>query len=364
LNYFDLFQNEIDKGIKNESIYIPLSQSKLNSNIIFGKSMYFLIGGLPGSGKTAIVDSQFLLEPYLYWWRNKDKLNINPYWIYRSMERNRVYKIAKWTAYLMYVDHNILIDVPTIMGWPNKLRNLSEEEISIIKSYKPFFDELFERVLIYDGSQNPTGIYKDAERFMLTKGEIVQLDQYNKVFKPNNSNLFVCHITDHVGKISSENNARSDKEILDLHSDYMGKLRDFYGVTCIDICQLNRNIENTYRAVNTDIDVQPQDFKGSSDMYENCDVAIGLLNPYKIQAYDYGGYKIKNFVNKKNNNRFRSLKIIKNSYGNDDFVIGFHFIGENGLMAEIPNSIEINYDSFKDGKYVLDFLKNRENYGR
>ena len=38
------------------------------------------------------------------------------------MERAKFMKIAKWTCLLMYLDHKILIDVPTILQWPNKLR--------------------------------------------------------------------------------------------------------------------------------------------------------------------------------------------------------------------------------------------------
>lgn len=361
MSYFKLFLDEVNKGIQQEATFIPLSQTKLNSSIFFGKSMYYLFGGLPGSGKTAIVDSQFLLEPYLWWKKNRNKVNIDPYWIYRSMERNRVYKIAKWTCYLLFIEHNILIDVPTLMGWPNKIRNLTPEEITLISSYEEFFEEMFQRVLIIDGTENPTGIYREAENFMQNKGQIIKPDQFSKIFVPHNKNLFVCHITDHIGRISSEKNM-SDKEILDTHSAYMTKLRDLYGMTIIDIAQLNRNIENTYRIVNTDIDVAPQDFKGSGDMYENADVVIGLMNPYKLQAFTYGGYDIKKFIGARNNNRFRALKVIKNSYGTDDFVIGFHFLGENGLMAEIPNSQDINYGAFVRGEYVNEFKEKRNVY--
>lgn len=48
MSYFNLFEQEVEKGLNNEAVYIPLSQEKLNSNIFFGKSMYFLIGGLSG----------------------------------------------------------------------------------------------------------------------------------------------------------------------------------------------------------------------------------------------------------------------------------------------------------------------------
>lgn len=313
------------------------------------------------SGKTAIVDSQFLLEPYLWWKRNKDKVKIDPYWIYRSMERNRVYKIAKWTCYLMFIDHGILIDVPTIMGWPNKIRSLTKEDLVIIDSYEEFFEEMFQRVLIIDGIDNPYGVYKTAVDFMTSKGVIEKIDDFNKIYVPNNPYLLVTHITDHIGRIKPEK-SQSDKETLDSHSMYMTQLRDMYGVTVIDIAQLNRNIENTYRMVNTDIDVAPQDFKGSGDMYENADVVIGLMNPYKLQAYNYGGYSIRSFIGARNNNRFRALKVIKNSYGVDDFVIGFNFLGEIGLMAEIPKAEEINYEEFKDGRYITEFCEKRKVY--
>jgi hypothetical protein len=77
------------------------------------------------SGKTSIVDSTFVIEPYIWWKNNRDKTDMNPFWIYRSMERKVSHKIAKWTAYLMFVEHKILIDVPTLLSWPNKKYTLS-----------------------------------------------------------------------------------------------------------------------------------------------------------------------------------------------------------------------------------------------
>jgi hypothetical protein len=272
------------------------------------------------------------------------------------MERSKSLKIAKWLAYMMFVDHKILIDVPTLMTWPNKLFDLTDEHLKIIDSYKPFFEEMEQYITIIDGHAHPTKIKEFATKFALSKGEIVQIDQYNKAYVPYNENDLFIHVTDHVGKITKERDYTSDKQILDLHSQYMGTLRDFYGFTIIDISQLNREIEDTFRAVKTELDIQPKDFKGTADLYENADIVIGLMNPYKLQVFDYGGYDITKFVNKKNYNRFRGLKVIKNSYGIDDFRIGYQFFGENGLMVELPNSDEISYEKLKNNEYINNFI--------
>jgi hypothetical protein len=356
MSYFSEFQEQVEKGINNEHLWLPLMQGKLGSSIMFGKGMYFLFGGLPGSGKTAIVDTMFVLEPYRWWLRNRDKVHVKPFWIYRSMERSKHLKIAKWLSYLLFMDHQIIIDVPTLLGWPNKLFDLDENLQNLINSYKPFFEELEKHIIIIDGPSHPTKIKHFATEFALSRGQIVQVDKYNKRYVQNNPNEIYIHVTDHVGKIIKEEGLNNDKAILDKHSEYMGTLRDFYKFTVIDISQLNREIESTFRAVKTDLDVQPKDFKGTADLYENADVVIGLMNPYKLQVFDYADYDITKFINNRNYNRFRGLKVIKNSYGIDDFRLGYQFYGENGLMVELPKASEINYNYLREGGYAKEFI--------
>lgn len=344
MSYYQEFLTEVDRGQQGESVFIPLRGEKLGSRISVAKSMYFLFGGMPGSGKTAIVDSIFVLDIYDWWQKNKDKVKVRPHWIYRSMERARYLKVAKWTCYKLYQDHGLLIDVPTLLNWPNKLFDLSAEQLVLIRSYDSYFAELFQHVEIIDGAMNPTGIWKYAYEYALKNGELV-LDPngHTKTYVPNDPNLITFHITDHVGKIQTEtphggSGVLNDKQILDKHSEYMGILRDKFFMVPVDICQLNREIEDTMRGLKTELDVQPKDFKGSGDMYENADVVIGLLNPYKLKVMYHMEYDIKRFVDKKGYNRFRSLKCLKNSWGIDDFAIGYRFLGENGGMEELPKA--------------------------
>lgn len=346
MSYFTDFYAQVERGIKGDAVYLPLRQQKLGSKIAITKSMYLIFGGMPGSGKTAIVDSVFLLDLYDWWVDNKESVKVKPEWIYRSMERNTVYKVAKWTAYKMYKDHNILIDVPTLLQWPTKLFKLDEKTQAIIASYESYFDEMFKYVTVIDGSCNPTGIMAFIKSFMLERGEVVAIDAFNKKFVPTDPNNIVLHICDHIGKITPEKihgstSVMNDKQVLDKHSEYMGYSRDFYGLVPIDISQLNREIEDTMRNLKTDLSVSPKDFKGSGDMYENGDVVIGLMNPYKLKDFNHLDYDVRAMVDSKGYNRLRSLKVLKNSFGIDDFEIGYQFIGENGIMNELPKAEDI-----------------------
>lgn len=319
--------------------HIPLAHAKLNGEISITKGMYVLFGGMPGSGKTAIVDSIFVLEAFDWWLANRDTVAVKPKWIYRSMERGEEHKRAKWVAYKMYKDHKILIDVPTILGWPNKLYDMTPRLWEIVRSYAGYFDELFEHMEFISGSTNPTGVYKFAKEYMLQRGRIEQVTVHNKKYIPNDPNEIVFHITDHIGKVKGESGHFGDKQILDKHSSYMAdELRDFYNMVPIDITQLNRSIEDTYRGQKTELDIQPKDFKGTADTYENADIVIGLINPYKLGVEKYANYEIPKFITDSGYNRFRGLKVIKNSYGIDDFSIGYNFIGENGMMRELPRA--------------------------
>lgn len=352
------------KTSRKDPLFLPLQQPILGSKIAITKSMYILLGGLPGSGKTAIVDSVFLLDLYDWWDKNKDKTRAKPYWIYRSMERNEEYKRAKWLAYKLYADHQILIDVPTIFNWPNKLFDLTPKLVDLMSSYDDYFDNLFENYIDFiPGTDNPTGVYKYVWNFFEKRGEIQYkeietLDDNKKPVKKKiisgyqakDENEIVFHITDHIGKISAERGF-NDKQILDKHSEYMGTCRDLFGMVPIDISQLNRNIEDTYRNVKTEIDIMPQDFKGSADIYENADIVIGMLNPYKLSAYDFAGYNIKNFVTEKGYNRFRSLKVLKNSYGVDKKIVRVLFNCWKVLLSLYTTIIEKSgYDSLKNIK--------------
>lgn len=357
----ELLSEDIEKGIKGENIGIPTGFSILDKNINgIQKSLYTIVGGNSGTGKTSFVDLAYVLNPYKWWKENRENTKVKIKWIYNSMERNTKYKLAKWVCLKLFQDHKIILDVPTMLGWQGKKFEIDSDLKKLIFKTGEYFDEMFsDKVIdIIDGGQNPTGIRNYLIDFAKKNGEIIQINDFTRRYKPFDKNLYVIVVNDHIGKLLGESRGGiplDDKQLLDKHSEYMGDCRDRYGMIIIDICQFNRSIGSIDRMKTKSVSPEPDDFKGSGDMYENADVALGLFNPYKFKINDFLGYEIPKFVSPSGENRFRSVSIVKNSYGADDIIIGMNFLGENGNFRELPTSETFRQKS-EYYKKAVDFL--------
>lgn len=70
------------------------------------------------------------------------------------MERSRTYKMAKWVSRRIFLDHGIVIPVPKLLGWTDKM---SEEEYKIFLTYESYIKKMEEVMTIIDGPENPVG---------------------------------------------------------------------------------------------------------------------------------------------------------------------------------------------------------------
>ncbi|MDD1463688.1 hypothetical protein MEO39_27325, partial [Dolichospermum sp. ST_sed2] len=101
--------------------------------------------------------------------------------------------------------------------------------------------------------------------------------------------------------------------------------RDFYGYSPVAVSQFNRDISNPIRIKNGDVEPQLDDFKDSSSPGEDCDVALALFDPMRYKVPDPSGYDLDKLKDEYGSKYFRSLRLIKNSYGADDVRIGLGF---------------------------------------
>ena len=107
---FNHLEEEVNKGLSGSNDGIPMGFNRLNRYIGLRKSMYYLVGGLTGSGKTSFIDDAFVLNPFDWYIMQKDpkiKLRI----IYHSMERSRTYKMAKWVSRRIFTQEGVIIPV-------------------------------------------------------------------------------------------------------------------------------------------------------------------------------------------------------------------------------------------------------------
>lgn len=342
---FGQLLKQVEDGIEGKSKWIPIGYDKLGSHIGIGQKIYTLIGGNSGTGKTGFTDCTYVLNPYKWYKENKDNTDIKFKIIYRSMERSKSFKLGKWVCSKLYEDYRIMLDVPTIFGWGSKKNHIPQEVYEKIKGCRDYFEEMLDVVEIIDGSENPTGVRNHLIKYALENGKLIEKSEFVKEYKPTNPNLITTVVIDHIGKLKNER-GYSKKERIDKMSEYLGEVRDRYGLSPIVVSQFNRNLSDSQRAKNKELTPDPDDFKDTGNLYEDCDVALALFNPYKLKEYEHMGYDIKKFVNNKGYNRFRSITALKNTYGIDDFRVGFAFIGENGLFGELPKANEMELKDY------------------
>jgi hypothetical protein len=344
----------VELGLSNKNSGIPMGFNRLNKYIGIRKSIYTLVGGLTGSGKTSFIDDAFVLNPF-DWFISKEgqasgiKLKI---W-YRSMERSRVYKMAKWVSRKIFLDHGIIITVPKLLGWTEKMNH---DEHDLFLQYEDYVERMNDVITIIDGPENPVGIAKELKAFAEKNGEIVQIDQYNKKYIPNDESQIVIPIIDHIGLLKLTKDQPTKKQAIDKMSDELRYARDFYGYSPVVVSQFNRDISNPIRMKNGDVEPQLEDFAESSSTQNDADVVLALFDPMRYKVPDPSGYSLEKLKDEFGAKYFRSLRLIKNSYGSDDVRIGLAFLGEIGVFKELPrrkNITDADYQAVVNKSYFL-----------
>lgn len=351
---FELLKQEVEKGLAGRNGGIPMGFDRLNRYIGIRKSMYYLIGGLTGSGKTSFIDDAFVLNPVDWALSQEGRASgIKVKVWYRSMERSRTYKLAKWTSRKIFLDHGVIISVNKLLGWTEKM---DKDEHDLFLSYEDYMNKLSEIVTIIDGPENPVGIAKDLKKYALERGEIVQQDDYNKLYIPNDPNEITLVVIDHIGLLKTTRDQPTKKEAIDKMSDELRYARDFYGYSPVVVSQFNRSISNPIRIKNGDVEPQLEDFADSSSTQNDSDVCMALFDPMRYNVTDPSGYDLNKLKDEYGGKYFRSLRVIKNSYGEDDIRIGLAFLGQIGMFKELKRRnqmTDIDYESVVNKSFFI-----------
>lgn len=349
---FEQLRNEVQAGLDGRNSGIPMGFNRLNRYVGIRKGMYFLVGGLTGSGKTSFIDDAFVLNPFDWYIMQKDpklKLRI----VYRSMERSKTYKLAKWVSRRIFLDHGMIITVPKLLGWTEKM---THDEHDLFLMYEDYINKMQDVITLIEGPENAVGIAKELKAYALQRGKIEQVDEYNKRYFPNDENEITIVVLDHVGLIKTTKDQSTRKEAIDKMSDELRYARDFYGYTPVAVSQFNRSISNVQRLKSGDVEPQLEDFAESSSTQNDADIVLTLFDPMRYKVSDPSGYELNKLVDGFGAKYFRSLRLIKNSYGEDDVRIGLGFMGQIGMFKELPKQKDMtdsDYDSVVDKSFFL-----------
>jgi len=356
IDYYQNLEKEIQEGLKSDQI--PMGFDRLSFHVGLRKSTYYLIGGYTGSGKTALLDDAFVLNPYDWVISDKNTNGIKLKIFYFSMERRKNYKLGKFLSRKIFMETGQIISVNKILGWVSKEYKLSQDEHDLVKMQKDYINYMLNDVVtLIENPINPMGVKKIVDEYAKNNGKFEEIDQHNKVYIPNNQKELVIIIYDHVGLQKKETRKypngdvvrlSSKKEIIDQSSEDARKFRDLYGYSIVKISQFNRSISNPTRIKNGDVEPILEDFKESGNLAEDAEVCLTLFDPWRYKVPDPSGYNLDLLRDNYGAKLYRNLKILKNSYGIEDTRIGLSFQPVVGMFKEMPKLDAITSKDYED----------------
>jgi replicative DNA helicase len=332
------FWQEVERGkqVLNEGLHMGFNRlTKVICNVQRGR--YDLWVGGTGTGKSSAVLDAYVINPIEYLLANPEsptKIRVK----YYNLEMATMPLMAKLMARRVYEQSGgkYLLSVNKIFG--RGKYKMSAEEDRLLGDAQDYFDMLTNYVQFVDGNISPLFIYIDLIALANEVGTVDRHDDNYWEFTPNDPNLIVVVVIDHVGLITpNKNHGGSKKAAIDDLSEMLIKFRNKCGFSPVVISQFNRSIESMDRKSNSHPDPQLSDFKDSGNPAQDADTVVALFNPIRHRLTEHNGYDMNVF-----GSFYRGVSVLKNRDGLDNVDIAMGFIGAVGKMKELPTVEEIN----------------------
>lgn len=338
-----ILTKRINEGLEGKYKGLSNGFDTLNK-YIFGiqRNTYYLIGGSSGTYKTTLLD--YMVRNAI---KDANDNNIKCNVFYYSFEIDKITKMCNWTSGIIYQLYGVVIPPEKIKGLGNF--RLSGEEKDVVFSVIPIVEQMIDNIHFRFESINPTGIFHELWKFATDNGKLMyenyqdsdgSTKQRITNYIPNDPDAYNIIALDHLYLLKKERGFQT-KEVMDKMSEYFVLLRNLFGFTPIILQQFNQGLSSVDRQKFKGVDLSPSqgDFRDTTSPYADCDIALGLMCPYKLDMDTSLGYDIT-----KLKDRMLMLKIIKNRLSRDGIAKGLYVKPESGKFFELPepNSLEIN----------------------
>lgn len=308
------------------------------------KARYDLVFGKEKSGKSAFVNSSYILNPYEELRKIRKTNNLKVF--YFSLEMSKTAVISKWLCDALYTKYKILVDTSLVLGkkkdklLPNDVYDKLEE----LREY--FYNMLNSSVTIIDEQLNPTGIKIEIDNYAKANGRME-----NGVYYPNNPDQTVIIIIDTAGNLVWEKveGITNMKITIDQQSRFNRRFRNKYGYTPVMVMHSNRGLDDINREKEGDIFPKVSDIKESGQVSQDINLCMCVFDPSPY--LERPNIDLKNVVGNYNikriHKRFRSIGVLSNRDGECYVRKGMLFIGETGRFYELPKANEMDENYYK-----------------
>ena len=341
--------NKVFDGLVGKNKGVPTSSRMLNKWITnIQKERIYIISGSSGSGKTSFTNELYVFSMFDEYIKH-DK--IKPEIIYFSFEMTKENLIGKLICRWLYSNYNIVIS-------PNKLFSYGDNKcpqkiIDIVKQEdcQEYISKFEEVTKVYDISMGVDEIVSVLDEIGKKNGERKEKDNGFKTYVEYEENKHVLVVIDHAALVKLSP-GKSKKSTIDDLTPHLIRVRKQYKFSIVVLQQLNRNISSTDRLKLDQMLPNDADLKETSDLYDACDVCLGIFNPFKYRIPRTFGYDIcTDDLSKRKfylEDRFRIMNIMKNRHGDNNKIMPVGFIGENGMILDLPAPDKLDIFAFND----------------
>ena len=331
---FELALRQVEEGKAGLNEGLSMGIRGLDTNLYnLQKRTYYLIGGETGTGKTAFVDTCFVINPImkLFDLQSKGETDLDIDIDYYTLEIDSTRKINKWICIWFYRKYNIIVDINLLLS---RGRNRLPDDIYLkYLEAQEFVEKMMDKVNFIEGRTYPTGISINTRKWHEQNGRIETttvkrngLEYKERKFIPNSNKLIKEIIVDHVGLLGKEK-GKNKKENLDTLSANIIEDRNLYGCSYTLLSQFNRDLADVKRQMFKELRPQLSDFKDTGNLSEDAETVIAMFNPMRYNIREYQGYQIARV-----GRRMRFATILKNRDGDADVIVPLNFLGEAGYF--------------------------------
>lgn len=333
---------EIDRGREGKNHGFRMGLEKLES-IIDGvtKATSTLLFSTTGSGKSSLALYAYVYRPMC------DHLEDGNFKVsYYSLEMSADMIFGKLLSMYMFEKYGIDVSIKELLS-RKKDYILPDEIYEAVLESMEWLKKVEKVLTIYDKTCNADVIYASLMAELEKEGKFEELKN-RKIYIPNNPDLIHLVVIDHISLLQPKP-PRKLKEEIDLTSAYLVTLRNMCGISPLVIMQANRESGSMDRRKFGLNNLRIDDTKDSGNVAQDSEVIISIFNPHREKLNSYNNYDISILEDK-----FRSITVLKNRYGDSDVEVGCNFFGHNGMWRELPKANQIfDFTKYTDPAYLL-----------
>lgn len=339
MSIVDSFYELVDRGREGKNIGLSMGLPKMEEYIDgLTQGTSYLIGAGSGTGKTTLLLYSFIYKPIMANDKNKDV-----HYIFFNLEMGEEQIFAKLLSIYLYETYGERISFKEIFS-RGKGTILSDDKYELIQKCRPILELFQAKIIFHSGALNHDSyrriLEEDLKRFGIFR---------DGKYYPHNPEQIIGVVIDHMNLIGAYNGNDKKTEM-----DTISKLSVYYRNGCkivspIHVMQLNRNSYGQERLKQGLQEPDESDFKDSGSILEDSMIALLMFSPVKARLSSHNKYDIKTL-----GSNYRSLKCIKNRFGEADIAAGLGFYGDIGIFRELPRPEEIyDYEKYKYPDWCL-----------